>query len=280
MRFTLGADPELFIVNNRNQSLACAHGVIPGTKEDPYPVTDGAIQVDGIALEFNIHPAESEDEFVYNIDSVLRELRQAVPSGFQFSRSEGVCPKQSTWDSFPMEAKNIGCDPEYDAYTGTIRPLDRSNIKNIRARGAGGHIHIGWRSDNIDPLDPIHIKDCQMVAKELDIVLGVPSVLVTSHKKAQHRRATNNGLAGAFRPKPYGMEYRTLSNFWIFNDKYRREIYRTVEATLAHVDNAGRTLYQDRIDSYYVIEALESHSESYARSVLNYLPKDAYHAAF
>ncbi len=27
------------------------------------------------------------------------------------------------------------------------------------------------------------------------------------------------GKAGAFRPKPYGVEYRTLSNAWLSNDE-------------------------------------------------------------
>ncbi len=39
--------------------------VIPDTaKEKPFPVTNGAVQVDGMALEYNIDPASTVEEFV------------------------------------------------------------------------------------------------------------------------------------------------------------------------------------------------------------------------
>jgi hypothetical protein len=40
------------------------------------------------------------------------------------------------------------------------------------------------------------------------------------------------GKAGAFRPKSYGVEYRTLSNFWIFEEKYIDWVYSAVESSL------------------------------------------------
>jgi len=48
----------------------------------------------------------------------------------------------------------------------------------------------------------------------MDLYLGVPSVLMD---KGELRKQLY-GKAGAYRMKPYGVEYRTLSNFWIFSD--------------------------------------------------------------
>ena len=37
------------------------------------------------------------------------------------------------------------------------------------------------------------------------------------------------GKAGAFRPKTYGVEYRTLSNAWLFSKKLQSFVYRGVQ---------------------------------------------------
>src|ERR1700678_1929451 len=52
---------------------------IPGTKWAPHKVPNGAVQIDGTALEFNIDPASSVDQFVGFIHSVRRTLTEMVP---------------------------------------------------------------------------------------------------------------------------------------------------------------------------------------------------------
>ena len=56
-----------------------AHGLIPGTKYEPYPIPHGALQVDGTALEFNINPSSSYEEFNTNIDEVLKTMMAMLP---------------------------------------------------------------------------------------------------------------------------------------------------------------------------------------------------------
>ena len=48
----------------------------------------------------------------------------------------------------------------------------------------------------------------------MDITLGVPSVIRDVNGALRRKRYGNYG---AYRPKSYGVEYRVLSNFWIFN---------------------------------------------------------------
>ncbi len=52
VNFTIGADPEIFL--RRRGKAFSAHGVIPGTKKEPHNVEKGAVQVDGMAVEFNV----------------------------------------------------------------------------------------------------------------------------------------------------------------------------------------------------------------------------------
>lgn len=72
VNYTLGADPEIFV--GRQGQFFSAHDLIPGNKRRPHPVDKGAVQVDGMALEFNIDPASSYEEFQGNLDHVMAQL--------------------------------------------------------------------------------------------------------------------------------------------------------------------------------------------------------------
>jgi len=78
MEILIGADPELFV--SLGGKLVSAHNLIPGTKMAPHPVNNGAVQVDGMALEININPASTSKEFCKNILSVLKQLKEMIPS--------------------------------------------------------------------------------------------------------------------------------------------------------------------------------------------------------
>jgi hypothetical protein len=55
------------------------------------------------------------------------------------------------------------------------------------------------------------------------------------------------GKAGAFRAKPYGVEYRTLSNFWIFNDNLIRWVWNNTQRALDSVGVVDVSAEQERI---------------------------------
>ena len=208
LEFTFGADPEFFV--QKNGIPVSAHGLIPGDKKNPHKVGWGAVQVDGMALEFNIDPAKGEAGFVRNLKEVMNTIMLMVPeyqvydkpvADFGFDYIQGQ----------PDEAKELGCEPDFNAYTMDINP--RPNAATP-FRTASGHIHIGW-TGGVDPHDSGHFEACATLAKMLDVYLGVPSLLWDE----DDRRRELYGKAGSFRPKSYGMEYRTLSNRWLRSDK-------------------------------------------------------------
>ena len=45
------------------------------------------------------------------------------------------------------------------------------------------------------------------------------------------------GKYGAYRPKPYGQEYRVLSNFWVFDEKLTGWVWDSVALALDAVSN-------------------------------------------
>lgn len=208
--FTLGADPEVFVVPKGSDKPVSAYGLIPGNKKEPKKVAYGAVQVDGMALEFNIDPAKGEAGFLRNLDAVMDQLVKMVPGYVLYDKPVAHFGGDYI-KAQPKEASQLGCDPDFNAYTGK-----RNNTPNVDTpfRTAAGHVHIGW-TDGVDPFDPGHFEACRVLAKTLDAYLGLPSLLWDDDVQ----RRELYGRAGAFRPKPYGMEYRTLSNRWLRGDK-------------------------------------------------------------
>lgn len=221
MDILIGADPELFL--KKDGKFYSGHGLIPGTKIAPHRVDNGAVQVDGMALEFNIDPASTSDEFCININEVLNHLRNMVPEEYSFSLDATAEFSEEHMSIQPEEALALGCEPDFNAYTGQRNPPPKIS-SNMRT--AAGHVHIGWTND-ADVESEEHINGCINLVKQLDFTLGLPSIWEDRDKK----RRKMYGQAGAFRPKPYGVEYRVLSNYWIKDNKTMQLIFnRTVRA--------------------------------------------------
>lgn len=232
---TIGCDPEIFVT--KDGVLHSAHGLIPGDKKNPHAVAAGAVQVDGMALEFNTDPVNITDAWLFRhrIETVLQSLRKMVPD-YEFVLEPVAIFDKAHFDAQPPEAKELGCDPDYNAWDNgneNPRPDNRTTM-----RTASGHVHIGFKPDSMKVLEgPEHIKMCHDIVREMDVFLGIPSVLFDKDS----RRREMYGKAGAYRPKPYGVEYRVLSNVWL----------RTKELTNFVVNNS-RTAYENVRDGIMI----------------------------
>ncbi len=224
--FKVGADPELFAT--QDGQYISAHNLIPGSKAAPYPVENGAVQVDGMALEFNINPAESEDGFVFNLQSVMAQLRDMVP-GFNVVAHPVARFTEEYMSQQPEVALELGCDPDYNAWTSTVNEKP-DNKKPIRT--GAGHVHIGW-GDGMDTNNSDHVQFGETVVKQMDFYLGLPSLLFD---KDEERRSMY-GQAGAYRAKPYGVEYRVLSNKWLAKERHMRWVFNNVQRGMNALKN-------------------------------------------
>ena len=210
----VGSDPEIFV--KQDGQFICAHNLIPGTKENPHKVDKGAVQVDGFALEFNIDPAANVQEFLLNHNTVMATLARMVP-GYELAPVPVADFTKEYIAAQPEEARILGCDPDYDAYTGL------ANIKpqaDMPMRTASGHVHIGWGKDMED-----HNDQARAAAVQMDFFLGLPSLFYDDDQ----RRRSMYGKAGCYRLKPYGVEYRTLSNAWLLSQKRMAWVFNQVQ---------------------------------------------------
>lgn len=211
--FTFGADPEIFV--SKNNKFKSAHGMVEGDKANPLRVEKGAVQVDGMALEFNIDPAENFEQFQNNLDVVQQQLK-AMIGDHEFMTQSSVFFDQELFDAVPEENKELGCDPDFNAWT------ERENQKpegSQLMRTAGGHVHVGGFGQGV--VDDYVFIVAAKLTRIMDETLGIYS-LFWDH---DDERRKMYGAAGAFRPKPYGMEYRSLSNAWIFKPQLVRFVY-------------------------------------------------------
>lgn len=217
---SVGSDPEVLLFDPVSRKHISAIGLIGGTKEMPRLVSKGCVQEDNVMAEFNCHVAYSEDEFVSNIQGVLSDLKAIVP-GLEFSR-QCAAEYDDTELTHP-QAMEAGCEPDFDAWKIKMNPRPKVAMGNLRC--AGGHVHVGYdfktgtKNTREQEFNRVYF------TRALDVTLGVPSILMDPDTK----RKQLYGKAGAHRPKPFGVEYRTLSNFWIWDDSTIRWAFRGAE---------------------------------------------------
>lgn len=202
----VGSDLELFLYDNELKKIVPCVGVLEGTKEAPH-TPEGyapgfAIQEDNVMVEYNIPPATHVGQFYEAMKlgrrMVLEELHRL------YGNKYGLYMKSHTHrfnalDLQSDQSKTIGCEPDFDAYEGgsmRINPpapgLDRS---------CGGHVHLGGDFK------------CPDFVSALFAELFI-AVRGGYYAKANDPRAKWYGKPGIYRPKPYGIEYRSPNNLW------------------------------------------------------------------
>jgi len=221
VKFRCGADPEALLVDKTGH-LKSVCGLLNGhDKWNPFQVPDMeqgfTFQEDNVCIEFGVPPASSAKEFKHHIKAVQKRFLQEYKH-LKFSNlSCAVFPDEEM--KHPA-AHIFGCEPDYNAWTGKVNKKPAPPVPNLRS--AGGHVHIETKL-------PI-----RKVIQACDLFLGVPSVLMD---ELGSERRVLYGKPGCFRPKPYGGEYRTLSNFWFLNpDKYASWVWNGVARALEFVE--------------------------------------------
>jgi hypothetical protein len=259
IKILIGTDPEVFVKSMTTGEFISGHDLIPGTKEEPFAVQGGAIQVDGLACEFNTDPVDNSVEFTQNISSVMSTLEEKIKS-VDPDYSIAIVPtatfNREYFDSLPEEPKVLGCTPDFSAYTmkENIPPETTEPF-----RTGAGHIHIGW-SYGEDVTNAEHLKKCAEVVKQLDAVL-YPSSLIWDRDK---KRRTLYGKIGAFRPKHYGVEYRPLSNAYLARKDIQEFVFDTAMIATRMLFDKGIRIFDNNVVKEVTNDILEN--KAYALS--------------
>lgn len=207
----IGADPEIF-AGDADGMVIPAFEYLPG-KDKPVKTDDVAngknnVYWDGFQAEFTTTVVTC---LGWQVDSVQLGLKKVLQEAKKYDKKAILLP-QTVVDvplQMLMDGKNehieFGCMPSLNAYG--VKPYLASG-REVPFRPAGGHIHFG--------IGKTTEKDAIPIVKALDAVLGVACVSLFA-KFDDPRRRTIYGLAGEYRLPNHGLEYRVLSNAWLFH---------------------------------------------------------------
>ncbi len=239
--WTLGADPELF-VKDAQGTIVPVCGKVGGTKAVPERMPPELLpgdseryhyQEDNCAFEFNVPPSTSASTFSIRIEMALTAAKKILAAKGLTPYYSQCFHRFSNKDLEHPQATTIGCDPDYVAYgdDGAVK-REAFDIKQLGLwRYTGGHIHFGY--------DKTLIPDHVMV-QLIDALVYLPSV----HLDLQGGRRELYGRAGVFRPKKYGVEYRTPSNYWL----HKPSIIANRAGQLLHTLHR----FTDRLHDFYM----------------------------
>lgn len=251
---SIGSDMEVFGRTKEGNHMPLC-GLIGGSKEQPLQLKGlpkgYMVQEDNVALEFNIPVCKTQKQFVEAF-SIMRQQTSDILSKLAMSLSPEA--------SFSFEEKTLthpnafvfGCEPDYSAWK--MKENEKPHAKDPMLRTCGGHIHVGSGIDMVKGV------------RNMDLFLGVPSIIIDDKPSSIARRELY-GKAGAMRPKEYGWEYRTLSNFWFFSDElvqwvynntsracvFEREISDKEGEFIQHVINTGDKKGAEKLIKKYAV---------------------------
>lgn len=195
----LGADPEVFV-----RSISTGR-IVEGSKVQK-AIQHSQMVPDGVQSE--LHPAPSDCIGSFGnawIQSLLTIHQQLTANHLKFDWTQTIDLSDEEFNSLSEPSRQLGCQPSENFYG----PRPMAGDVNVRRRSAGGHIHLG-----LDSYPGGLWNHRPGIVPLLDILVGIPATLLDRDPRAAERRVLY-GRAGEFRLQPHGLEYRTLSNFWL-----------------------------------------------------------------
>lgn len=239
----VGSDCELFLQDVETNEIVSAEGFVKGTKEHPFVFDPDnkyfATSLDNVAAEVSIPPATSAEGFYLYLQKSINFVNETIPKNLKCVAFPAVNLDKKYLNT--PNALLFGCEADLNAYEQDVNPKPEASDKTLRS--AGGHLHVGYvGAANCFPLNECDKdiiesdRERQTIVKALDLFIGVPSVIL----EPDNKRKELYGKAGAYRPKEYGLEYRTVSNFYLVSERLTKLMYSNVVAALDWLNGGGK----------------------------------------
>lgn len=269
---TFGSDPE-FMLQDDSGEFRSAIGIVKGTKEKRLRLGEHEAYYDNVLAEVAIKPGSSKEEVVQNFRDCFNQLSNLVNPLRLTILPAGKYPDEEVQH---RDAQKFGCDADFCAYTLSVNAAPPVPPDGFRT--AGGHIHIGFEGGVGEELDTDWKR--LWIVRMLDLFLGVPSIFMDNSKEAIVRRELY-GKAGCHRRcVDYGVEYRSMSNFWLASPNLVEMVYDISKFCVDIVLNEN---HEDFWDKQYDPEELsetinngdmETANKKFMPILKNSFPKD------
>ncbi len=248
---TLGTDPEFFLIDKTTGKYIPIVGLIGGTKHKPLKLgKEGhAWQEDNVMAEVCIPPTRTAEGMWNELQVILNHLREnVIPKGTDLVVHASAFFSKEELDN--EQALTMGCDPDFNAWT---MEVNEAGDPYQLLRTAGGHVHVGYEDSDME----LNIR----IIKAMDLFLGVGSILLDSDTE----RRKMYGKAGCFRPKKYGVEYRTLSNFWTASQELVKWMF---DSTMKAIEFVEENKYMDENTTAMIQNCINSQDKDIAKQLI------------
>lgn len=204
-RATIGSDPEFFYM--KDGKVLSSELVLP---KEGISTHHGKVTIDGVQAEINPQAHTCRQLHAIRIGTCISNANNMCKDGASISFDPLVPIELPVLDKLSDKAKFFGCTPSYNVYDNDNK-MSIADSSKYPFRPAGGHLHFGHQ--NRDDYKTI-FKNLKVLIPMFDIIVANTCVLIDRHEGNKERRRCY-GRAGEFRTPKHGIEYRTLSNFWL-----------------------------------------------------------------
>lgn len=229
--WTLGSDCEVFIFDKGKNEVINAKKYVKGTKDEPYNFDKSnpfwATSLDNISAEFNIPPCITAKDFSENIDKCIKYINSTLPENLCTVHTPAVYVSGRHLRT--REAKILGCEASFNAYTLGMNPRPDGETTNLRT--CCTHVHMRY--------DNMRFQEAAEWVKAMDLFLGIPSLII----EPDNDRRRLYGTIGEMR---FGatVEYRTLSSFFSETDELRKWVFNNTVNAIGWI-NEGHRVSED-----------------------------------
>lgn len=221
---TFGCDPEFFFekkgkIIGSEKVISIEKGL--AVKQDTHKngscssnTPPSKFIVDGVQAEINPKPDTCRARLGNEISACFRTLYETIKADPELSINFLPTVKISKEELMSLDEKSrvFGCSPSKNSDKKSQNVVALRDPAKYKYRSAGGHIHLG--SDPYTGDVTSVMREPARLVQIMDIIVGNTCVLIDRDPGNVERRKVY-GRAGEYRTPKYGIEYRTLSNFWL-----------------------------------------------------------------
>lgn len=250
---SIGSDPEFaigkkIVKKNIEKTMTLPSFLfIKGTKDDPESLENGFfILKDNLLIEGNIPPSKTKAGFIDNM-AFLKDLISVILRPENAFIIEDDVVEYEKDHIYTDDGQEFACSSFRDPYLNisVVTPIIESDKRPI-----GGHIHIGYESDNKDD-------DYELINRRLAKVWDYFVVFPSDEIYYSEFRRKNYGKYGSYRDTSYGMEFRALGGYFM-KDEFLGWIYDQTVKTVNFVNDVKNHAIIDELihpskDNYKIL---------------------------